>query len=70
MNPALQDLSVVHRLCFAARSIPKTSPRCWDIVTTFGISNKPHLQLSTEEVRVFIENLKLLNEDVFTTDTC
>lgn len=69
MNPALNDLSVVHQLCFAARSISNASPRYWDVVTEFEILNKPHLQLSTE-VRVFIENLKLLNEDVFATDTC
>ena len=32
--------------------------------------NKPNLRLSSEEVRVFVKNLKLINEDVFTSDVC
>lgn len=70
MNSALKDLSVVHRLCFAARMLPIGTPNYWKIVSSFGIQGKSGLKLLPEEARVFIENLLLLNEEVFKSDIC
>lgn len=67
-NKHLQDLTVVHRLCFAARSLLIGAPHYWEIVQNFGIQGKEGYSLSAEECRVFIENLKLLQEGVFDTD--
>jgi len=71
MNPALKDLSVVHRLCFAARILPIGTPNYWQIVSNFGLQGKSSgLKLSPEEARTFIQNLLILNKEVFDSDTC
>ena len=68
-SKALQDLNVVHRLCFAARSLPIGAPHYWETIQNFGIQGKESSILSVEECRVFVDNLKLLQEGVFDTDT-
>ena len=70
MNPALKDVSVVHRLCFAARILPIGAPNYWQIVSNFGLQGKSGLKLSPEEARIFIDNLLVLNKDVFESDIC
>jgi len=70
MNPALKDLLVVHRLCFAARILPTGTPNYWQIVSNFGLQGRSSgLKLSPEEARIFIENLLVLNKEVFDSDT-
>jgi len=68
MVTALQDLTVIHRLCFAARSIPTEVPYYWEIIRDFGIKGKD-LILSANDCRVFVENLKVIHEGVFESDT-
>ena len=65
---ALKDKGVVHRLAFAARSLPRETPSYWDIVTSFGIGESSHT-LSPEDTRIFIENMEILNKDVFQSDS-
>ena len=62
---ALDDLSVVHRLCFAARVLPIASPNYWENIADFSIMGK---SLTGNEARVFVENLKYLNPAVFDDD--
>jgi len=67
-NKALQELGVVHRLCFAARSIPVDVPRYWELVRDFSIQDKSGYLLSADDCRVFVENLHLFGEDAFASD--
>jgi len=67
-NKLLQDLSVVHRLCFAARSLPVGIPHYWQIVRDFSLKGKEDGLLSSDECRVFVENLLMLQEGAFDSD--
>ena len=66
-NAAFDDPAVVHRICFAARSLPVGCPNYWNFVCTFTVKDKKVHSISPEEARVFVENLKILS-DVFTSD--
>ena len=59
---------MVHRLCFAARSLPVGIPQYWEIVKDFSLKGKKNAVLSTEECRVFVENMVTLQEGVFDSD--
>ena len=65
---ALQDLSVVHRICFAARSLPIGTPNYWKIISSFCVIGKNDYHVSPEEAKIFIENLQFLNPSVFDCD--
>lgn len=65
---ALDDLSVVHRLCFATRSLPVGLPNYWEIVAKFGTVGRSNCSLSGQDARIFVENLKYLNPSVFESD--
>lgn len=67
-NKLLQDLTVVHRLCFAARSLPVGIPRYWKIARDFSLKGKENGLLSADECRVFVENMLVLKEGVFDSD--
>ena len=67
-SSALDDFSVVHRLCFAARSLPIGSPNYWEIIADFSVMGKIGYSLTGNEAKVFIENLKYLNPTVFDGD--
>lgn len=67
-NDALKDLSVVHRLCFATRSLPAGSPYYWENVARFSIEGKNNYSLSGDEARVFVQNLQVFNPNVFDSD--
>ena len=67
-NAAFNDPAVVHRICFAARSLPVGCPNYWNLVCTFTVKDKKVHSISPEEARVFVENLKVLSGDVFTSD--
>ena len=67
-NKAFQDLAVVHRLCFAVRSLPTDVPNYWEIVRDFSVQRKKDLQLSGDQCRIFIENLKMMQEGAFDSD--
>lgn len=68
INKAFQDLAVVHRLCFAVRSLPTDVPHYWEIVQDFSVQGKKDLQLSGDQCRIFIENLKMMQEEAFDSD--
>lgn len=68
-NPALQDISVINRLCFAARTIPVGSPNYWEIVANFSINGKQQYSLTGNEARIFVENLQVFNADVFVSES-
>lgn len=67
-NDALNDLSVIHRLCFATRSLPASSPYYWENVARFSIEGKSSYSLSGDEARIFVQNLQVFNPDVFDSD--
>ena len=67
-NAALKDLSVVHKLCFAARSLPNGTPNYWKLISSFAIEGNNEYSLSPDEARVFVENLQVLHKDVFDSD--
>ena len=67
-NAAFNDPAVVHRIFFAARSLPVGCPNYWNLVCTFAVKDKKVHSISPEEARVFVENLKVLSGDVFTSD--
>ena len=52
MKNALDDLSVVHRLCFAARTIPAVIPNYWEIIAHFSIAQKHGYSLTGNQVEV------------------
>jgi len=49
-NPALQDLSVVYQLCFAARTLPIGSPNYWEIAAHFSIEGKNQYSLTEKKL--------------------
>lgn len=69
INPALQDLSVIYRLCFAARTLPAGSPNYWRIVANFSIKQKQQYSLTENEARIFVQNLQVCNSDVFVAES-
>ena len=65
---ALQDISVVYRLCFAARSLSSDSPNYWSLVSSFAVEGNGNYSLSPDEARIFIENMRVLHSDIFDTE--
>ena len=65
---ALEDPAVVHKLCFAIRTLPVGLPNYWEIIVNFSISGKAEYSLTGQDARVFIDNLKCLNPSVFDSD--
>ena len=63
-SKALQDLGVVHRLCFAAKSIPMDAPQYWELVRDFSIQDVSGYLLPANDCHIFVENLHLLGEDI------
>jgi len=65
---ALDDLSVVHRLCFATRMLSVGLPNYWEITAKFSTLGRSDYSLSGQDARIFVENLKYLNPSVFDSD--
>jgi len=65
---ALDDPAVVHKLCFATRTLPVGLPNYWDIAANFSISGKVDYTLTGQDARVFIDNVRYLNPSVFDSD--
>lgn len=62
------DIAVLRRLIFASAYIPKEMPHYWEEVTAFafnGVDKKPE----PEGVKVLMENIELLDQKAFNTDT-
>ena len=69
-NPALKDISVIYRMCFAARSLSSDSPNYWNLVSKFAVEGKEKHSLSPDEARIlnFVENMHILHSDIFDTE--
>ena len=67
-NKVLQNFTVVHRLCFSARSLPLETPHYWEIVRDFSLKGRENAVLSTEECRVFAQNMLTLHKKAFDSD--
>ena len=67
-NPALKDISVIYRMCFAARSLSSDSPNYWSLVSKFAVEGKEKHSLSPDEARIFVENMHILHSDIFDTE--
>ena len=62
-----KDPSVLRRLSFAATSLHKDTPKYWDIVTRFGFKLSSE-RVSSEKVKLLLENLDFLDKNAFDKD--
>ena len=69
LPPQIQDLGVLRRIIFASVNLPKDLPDYWHIVAEFTTLHiKSNVVLDQACVQTVVENLQLLNEQVFATD--
>lgn len=62
----VRDVSVVRRLSFATSN---SMPNYWQIVADFSLLHKPaRNDLTSEEVRVLVENLEVMDAEAFATE--
>lgn len=63
------DISVLRRLSFAAVTLPRDTPKYWDLVVSFGFLKSSGFAIpSSDKVKVLLENVKYLDEDAFDKD--
>ena len=62
-----QDISVLRRLCFAAKYLNKETPKYWDFVKAFG-SMSMDVKPNSKQVEIFIQNLQYLDNNAFEVD--
>jgi len=65
--PKLRDLSILRRVIFAAVHLPKELPEYWETFSAFLFQGKDK-EIELDQLRIAVENLKLLNENAFSTD--
>ena len=63
------DISVLRRLSFAATSLPKDTPRYWELVTEFGFQFSTDVP-SCKNVQVLVENMQYMDRGALDTDNC
>ena len=69
LQDKVRDMSVMRRLGFAVSFWPSDMPGYYQHVTNFSIANKPSRNsLTTDQVRVLIENLEVVDKEAFSTD--
>ena len=61
------DPSVLRRLSFAVATLPKDTPKFWEIVRDFGFHASPS-NVSLEKLKIYLENLQYLDEETFKSD--
>ncbi len=65
----VKDISVIRRLEFAARFFPRTMPNYWDTIASFSLDSKEDRNnMTSEEARLFIENLEVVDQDAVKSD--
>lgn len=65
----VQDPTILRRIIFAAVYLPKELPHYWSVVTEFANqAKKSGKSLHPEAVRMALDNLQLINEQVFAND--
>ena len=58
------SLSVIRRLVFAATTLPKETPKLWEIVTAFAKKDTlTESGLTPEKARTLFENLQYMEAD-------
>lgn len=57
-----QDISVLTRLCFAARYLNKQTPKYWEFVKAFGFKSMDR-KPDSKQVEIFMQNLQYLDSD-------
>lgn len=62
------DTDVLRRILFAVEYLPTECPGYWEVIATFASLESASNVLSSEDVKVFVDNLQLLNERAFATD--
>ena len=67
----LQNVSVQRRMLFAASFLPPDMPLYWDVVASFANQAIAGAQpgVTTEEVKLVIENMKILYSEGFLFDS-
>lgn len=64
------DTDVLRRILFAVEYLPTDCPDYWEAITKFASLDldSASSKLTAQDVKVFVENLQLLNEKAFATD--
>lgn len=62
------DKDVLRRILFAVEYLPADCPCYWEAISKFACLGSDCNTLSTQEVKLLVENLQLLNERAFATD--
>lgn len=63
------DISVLRRLSFAASFLHKDLPNYWELVAKFSFAKSSGCDIpSIDKVKLFVENLKYIDECAFNTD--
>lgn len=57
-----QDISVLTRLCFAAKYLNKETPRYWEFVKAIGFKSMDR-KPDSKQVEIFMQNLQYLDSD-------
>lgn len=61
-------VSVVRRLAFASATLPKETPHYWDVVSRFATKVGKNAEVTPQEAKTFIENVRFLDCDTLTSD--
>ena len=65
----IKDISVLRRLLFAVSQLPQDLPNLWGIAVEFATQGKESRnQVTTEQVKVFVDNIHTLDATAFQTD--
>ena len=66
-NKLCQEISVLKRLCFAAKYLNKETPKYWDFVKAFGFMSMD-IKPDSRQVEIFMQNLQYLDSDAMEVD--
>lgn len=59
------DLSVLRRILFAAVHLPSDMPKYWETIAEFSSGRTT---ITPAQVKIFVENMQVLNQSAFSTD--
>lgn len=69
VSKIVNDVSTLRRMLFAAANLPPQIPNYWGVILDFATQGKTKSSdLTQEQVRVLMENLKLLDKEAFHSD--
>ena len=67
LPPELQDISVLRRVIFAVGYLPEDMPLYWSVVSQFASIGSKNV-IKPEAIKIAVENIKIINDTVFSTD--